>query len=678
MEGPASTRHRASSIPDVPVGASNAPVVPGRTTRKSPRNRRPSFVSPTKASLARSNPDVLERRNASRPPRKDEAQAASKPGSQESNGSISEMLTAQLEGESETKRRRLADEDSRNSLARHEQSSIRPQRANGATTARPHRTTPAKSSPRPLPPRSDREEELLGPFKGRALRRSPVPGTMTLADPGEPELPPTPTEKGISSLAEAHTPSSGIHNTPSKRPRRHKGLAEKIRSSPLKHPPLRPPTDLADDEQDGYTSSQARNRGAGKSPKKFANGIRARDGESRPSRPEAARRIKEVDPLAPKKALRDSLLDEIQALRADLDIAMRGNEQLRQARSSQDQSEDLISIDQDAVLGLLNRRVLSKETQTPPNPDPSHPLLEVALEPALFLPFGKLRNINEVLDSLNDRAAEDEEQSPPVSHEPVPMTLEQEQPFLQMFLPLSFSSTTRVMRQDSLDSSEPLLHHHCITASSNPPGFFSAKIDMLVNTKTLSVVELDVPRLEPAAIYELGPFIDQITRSEKGNPKSTVLRRNISVLAWAMSDWTRVAMRRARLWCSIENELGSWDGVMLCASRIRNGRKGRAVSQSSEGGEGDEEIWKGDPPGKSQGSGTARLLYHLGRTNYDLQIRPPGEAEVPDLQLSWRIGFDWTGEAQSQIGVLVHTPPKCEAIFTLRGCGIQANIPRAR
>jgi hypothetical protein len=33
---------------------------------------------------------------------------------------------------------------------------------------------------------------------------------------------------------------------------------------------------------------------------------------------------------------------------------------------------------------------------------------------------------------------------------------------------------------------------------------------------------------------------------------------------------------------------------------------------------------------------------------------------VSMLRVQWRVGFDWTGEARSEIGVLVGVPGKCE------------------
>jgi hypothetical protein len=65
---------------------------------------------------------------------------------------------------------------------------------------------------------------------------------------------------------------------------------------------------------------------------------------------------------------------------------------------------------------------------------------------------------------------------------------------------------------------------------------------------------------------------------------------------------------------------------------------------------------------------TADLLPFMGRTRLDLEVpvlNGGGQGEVSTLRVQWRILFDWTGEARSEIGVLVGVPGKCEYFWLI-------------
>jgi hypothetical protein len=58
----------------------------------------------------------------------------------------------------------------------------------------------------------------------------------------------------------------------------------------------------------------------------------------------------------------------------------------------------------------------------------------------------------------------------------------------------------------------------------------------------------------------------------------------------------------------------------------------------------------------------------MGRTRLDLEVPVldgGGHGDVSTLRVQWRILFDWTGEARSEIGVLVGVPGKCEYFWLL-------------
>ncbi|KAI1446049.1 hypothetical protein F5Y02DRAFT_408074 [Annulohypoxylon stygium] len=597
-------RRKTSPTTSVPVGDSDAPPTLNSPARRPPRQRRPSFASPTKASLARSNPDILERRSASRAP-------------ETGNDTGAAIGEAQSTPANQT------------------WSPIR--RATGAMASKPRRT-PNKQSSQPIPQPSAGGADIMNPFKGRALRRSPPLGA--------PELPPTPTQKGISDPASINTSPTGIHNTPTKRPRRSKALAERLKSSPLKQPPLFPP---------GPTKESMREESPSRTAVKL-RGLREQPQRSKKRKSHSARNVEEPDPLAEKKTLRDSLLAEVAHLKSDLELATRENNRLHQLQTRRDNTAPKGPEDKDGLLDLLRRHVLPPEKEVPP--DPTQDWLEAALNPISFLPFSKL---NTSLPDLfaPQESAEKEPDKPPPSHHPISMTADEELPYLQVFTPLTFSSTVSIVPRDdpsSQGSQGPLTQKHVISVSSTPPGLFAAKVEMTVNTKSLSIFELSVPRLEPSAVSELGPFIEKIVQGGG----TSALTRNCSIITWAMSEWLRVAIKRARFWCAIERDLASSEGLAKCAAEMRTDTRKRGPGRPAATDGSDDEDEDGQGPGSKKAQFTkADLLPQLGRTSLDMELSAPdGTEEVPSIRIQWRIEFDWTGEAQSKMELLLGVPAK--------------------
>ncbi|OTA56602.1 hypothetical protein K449DRAFT_375358 [Hypoxylon sp. EC38] len=503
------------------------------------------------------------------------------------------------------------------------------------------RRTPNKPSPRPLPPPSAEEEELINPFRGQALRRSPPPGAP---ESEEPELPPTPTEKGISNPTSINTSPMGIHNTPTKRPRRSRALAERIKSSPLKQPPIFPV-----DTARGSTREESPSLTAKRT-------LRAKpQGRKKKRKFHPARNVQEPDPLAEKRALRDSLSAKVTQLKSDLELATRENTRLHQLHQTRrDSSASKGPENKGALMDLLCRHVLPPEKDVPPNP--SQDWFDAALNPISFLPFGKTNTSLPPLFAPRQENIEEQSEKPPVSHEPVSMMAEEELPYLQVFTPLSFTSAISIIPRDDLANLGPVLQKHVISASSTPPGLFAAKVEMIVNTKSLSVAELRVPRLEPAAVSELGPFVEKIIQGAS----TSALTRNVSVMTWAMSEWVRIATRRARFWCTIERDLGSSESLIKCARRMRNGtkKKGPGRRALTEDSDDDDENQLQTQADKTRFT-KADILPHLGRTSLDMELSGINDTEeAPSLRIQWRIEFDWTGEAQSKIGLLLEAPAK--------------------
>lgn len=383
--------------------------------------------------------------------------------------------------------------------------------------------------------------------------------------------------------------------------------------------------------------------------------------------PHPARQVEEPDPLADKKALRDALLTEVAQLEDDLRIAARENERLHRAQGgSRRRTADLDLPDaeeQSRLLEVLRRHALPPEKEAAP--DPSRDWLEAAMNPIAFLPFGHGALAPPLILPGAAKEEKEEEKEPPVSHHPIPMTADEELPYLQVFTPLTFTSTITTLQQDTAETDPaPLLQRHAISVASSPPGLFAATVDMAVDTKTLAVIELAVPRLDPAAVPELGPFIDSMLRGG-GN---SALTRNISVVTWAMGEWVRLATRRARFWHAVTRELGSADKVLRCAEVMRRRTKrGRSQQQQSVDDDDEDEVEKKEPS-------RADVIALMGRSSLDLVI-PPGDNddELVTARICWKVEFDWTGEARCLIRLLLGAPAKCE-LFLYTHASIHPSI----
>ncbi|POS74812.1 hypothetical protein DHEL01_v206794 [Diaporthe helianthi] len=531
-------------------------------------------------------------------------------------------------------------------------------RAGGTTLgAQPARHSPSRPQPRPLPPPApENEEDLFNPFVGRALQRSPLnTGVIpVVAPPPEPELPPTPhhVDPVVS------TPPSGIHNSPSKR-RRQGNVGRLARQeSPSKGPP-RGDFGLPQKESQKPRVFRVARRGSPVGiieqdlPAVQVSGDKNEKDSSEFARGTHPRRSIRLNPLAQKQKERDELLREVAKLEADLELATRNNQAVAKGVSSlEDRSE---------IMDLFRRHLLPAQEDQPP--DAATQWLETAMNPIAMLGF----NGSSSAFLLPPVPQEEEEpESPPVSHHPIPMSSTEELPYLQVFTPLTFTTKSINISAPS-DHGDPTLKKLTIRiGSATPPGLFVSIMEMIVNTRTLAVSSLAVPKLDPAAAGELQSFVEKITSSRA--PPHSALTRNVSVLSWAISEWYRVALKRAKFWHALEKQLGpeAKDGLpeVVRAMRTRKRRRKRARGEVDDVGASFESTETASNALDSMLLSKADLLPHMGRLTMDLSVpylAEEGTGAASELRVSWRIEFDWTGEARSKLGVDVGVPGKWHA-----------------
>lgn len=474
----------------------------------------------------------------------------------------------------------------------------------------------------------------------KALQPSPFrPPEMTRAEEAvqdlfygtrrveEPELPPTPSQRGIADPV-VTTPPTGIHDTPSKRARRNKALSAKLKSSPLK------PKDPAPEEP-AKESSKSKDS-APQIPAQEVRPVSQWEPKvEKPKRRKSARFLIPEDPHTAKKKARDDLLQELQQLRADVTLANQENERLRLGAESKKKVLSA-ALKSDELHAMLLRST-APETASVSAPK----LTSIFKSISAFLPFRPRRNPTSTPIS---------EKSLP-SH--LPIALNDPLPYLQAFSPLTYTSTITLLSSDpglsestSQAEEAPILQRHAITAS-HPSGLFSTKLSMTVDASSLSIAALDILRLDMNAEKELGTFVRARARSE------SALRKDITVICWAMSRWIEVSIQRARLWCAVEQELGSPEARVKAWQKRRKRRRQSVVndddatsSMDRENEVNEKQIWT-----------RKQLFPHIGRTSMELS-----NDEV-ELRFEWRISFDWTGEVESAISGSARLPRTCKSSF---------------
>ncbi|TVY25038.1 hypothetical protein LHYA1_G006436 [Lachnellula hyalina] len=470
------------------------------------------------------------------------------------------------------------------------------------------------------PSRSHRvePEEIILSVKGVDHSRNPH-----RAETEEPELPPTPTQRGILDPV-VTTPPTGIHDTPSKRARKSKSLGQKLKSSPLKprDPPPPEPSKRPEPTQEKKKHKE-KEPAAELEPE-------AKLQPEKPKRRKSARFLVPEDPYASKKKARDDLLKELQQLQADVALANQENERLRLHHES-GKRRTTLAPNPEELIALLRR---STEQFSHPTPKPTSIFKSIGS----FLPFSSRRR-------TQPAASSDFEKSLP-SH--LPIELDDPLPYLQAFSPLHYTSTIVLLpsEQTSSESSsevseQPILQKHSIHAS-HPTGLFASRLTMTVNSSTLSITDIDIPSLDASSEKELGAFVRERAAGDGS------LGKDINVICWAMGRWVELAIKRAAFWCAVEIDFTAPEGREKALQRSARSKKRKRQGSAIAGGEESEQDEEDEI--KKKKWTRRQLLPHMGRTSMEIV------GEGVELRVEWRIGFDWTGEAENSISAGARVP----------------------
>ncbi|KAJ9649600.1 hypothetical protein H2199_000378 [Coniosporium tulheliwenetii] len=560
---------------------------------------RASFLSPTKASLARFNPNLLPKSTPTR-------SGASRPGSQGRPSSRGQQLRAYVLGDAEVLEAGLV--------------AVMRTPNDAPVAPRPGSQARGDSVQKNINAQIARELEIVA--RQSFLAYEKIVGSETPAEEEEADLPLTPSQRGIHDVGD-HTPREILYSSPSKRAKRSKALAKKLNSSPSKP---RDQTHRGDE-----TEEQAWPEVAAPQPEaEILDGEQTtatRTGEDQQV-PGAASQESEA-----KQQEKDRLLQEMKALEDQVKRLEHAVHTLDTGPSNSDfeNPQDL-----DSRIALINETNATLK----PSDSPKRPPLSQLL--TSFLPFSKPL-------AYRTEPAPPTPDAPTPSH--APLALDDPLPYLTLFTPFTITSsisTTPAPQSPTL--------HHTLTLTS-PSSLLHATLHLHISPDPEPcITSLDLATLSPWAEPELGPWLRRCAAENDVGDVGWALGSYWELAIRRVECWGRCE----KAWPELLGRGGKVGKGKGKAGGQANAELER-LDVRSDGEEGLEEVsGVGDiiaGPGDGTGGKGKRaasrreLRRHLGRTELVFQ-----SAEVK-LRIVWRIQFDWTGEAESVVRAQAAFPP---------------------
>ncbi|KAF2730790.1 hypothetical protein EJ04DRAFT_514992 [Polyplosphaeria fusca] len=192
----------------------------------------------------------------------------------------------------------------------------------------------------------------------------------------------------------------------------------------------------------------------------------------------------------------------------------------------------------------------------------------------------------------------------------------------------NFKFTTHISLPTNYDPSQTPAHQIHTIDVAGPLNLLTCTITATSNTSTSAITSLAISRLPPWTSRDLSPFTALRAREN-----------DLSTLCWSLTSYWSLAHRRAQFWHA-------------CESAFAHLLPGRTASDTENATPKTDKRAARPPPPLSRKD----LHRHLGRDVLVLE-----DAHVL-LKVSWRIGFDWTGEAESEVGVEPAFPAVCKCL----------------
>jgi hypothetical protein len=187
----------------------------------------------------------------------------------------------------------------------------------------------------------------------------------------------------------------------------------------------------------------------------------------------------------------------------------------------------------------------------------------------------------------------------------------------------SFRFTSQIQPIDPIPgSSDAQLHQRHIIAIEGPQKLLTSTVEISINSSTQSIFDLQIPQLLGWAERELGAFVRRKAQEQ-----------DLSSVCWAFDSYWELSRKRAEHWHRCEAAFSH-----LIPDRSSGDTENTALSNA-----------------KPSSKMTRRdLLRQLGRDILVLEDRHIY------LKFTWRIEFDWTGEAQSILSLEPAFPRVCK------------------
>jgi hypothetical protein len=208
-------------------------------------------------------------------------------------------------------------------------------------------------------------------------------------------------------------------------------------------------------------------------------------------------------------------------------------------------------------------------------------------------------------------------------HKPVashrPLELDNPLPYLEMFTNFNITTQLNLPRGRVFPGSNRVHQKHIIELTG-PQKLLTASIAIVIDILAKTIIDLQILRLSPWAERELGVFI-----------RARAQEQNLGNASWAVGTYWEIAKKRAEYWHKCESAFAR----LIPGATDRDGENDTEAS-------------------KLKAIARKDFNRHLGRDVLVLQDRHVL------LRIMWKIGFDWTGEAESDIGVEAAVPEVCK------------------
>ncbi|KAF2133372.1 hypothetical protein P153DRAFT_308130 [Dothidotthia symphoricarpi CBS 119687] len=199
--------------------------------------------------------------------------------------------------------------------------------------------------------------------------------------------------------------------------------------------------------------------------------------------------------------------------------------------------------------------------------------------------------------------------SPIPSHRPI--ELADPLPYLEMFTSFKFSTQLSLPRGKVFPSSNRVHQKHTIDIVG-PQKLLTVQLSIIIDAMANEIIDMQILHLSSWAERELGTFLRQKAKE-----------KDLGNACWAIDSYWEIATKRAQYWHKCE---ASFSHLIA--------------------GHTDEDTENTRPQVKANQTISRKdLNRHLGRDTLVLQ-----DKHVL-LKINWRISFDWTGEAESEVSV---------------------------